>query len=281
MGLESLKPEMPTLEEFGLDLYRDMIDCERTAILNIHNSTAWYFKEHCNIAEKKPVKLIDQIANDKDNVDKATRGKILVITEPDFDYQSLIDELYHSRREFYNYLQIQKERQKINAKNVGLRSTADPEIINFIANEITYSHNSAYCSAKLTIDDIDYLISQKIENIEESIDSSRASRQHARVERYEQRIDQLRVDYEKLKNIVENTTIVGRRRSGEALKLRATNHVNSKPFGIKNVSIIYSHNHNDVILKPVNTHYRKSEYGACLLEIEELRLEIYAAPTIH
>lgn len=281
MGIEALKPEMPTLEEFGLNLYRDMIDCERSAILNIPNSTAWYFKEHCNITEKKPVKLVDQIADDKCNKDKSTRGKILVIAEQGFDYKSLIDDLYHSRREFSNHLQILADIQKIKAKNLGKRSTADPEMIDFVANEITYSHNAAYRSSTLTIDDIDYLVSNKIDNINESITNSTASRQHARVDKYEQRIDQLLNDYARLKNIVKDTQIVGRIRSGDALKLRAINDVDSVQFGIKNISIIYSNNINDEILKKANTHIRGSDYGACLLEIEELRLEIYAAPTLH
>ncbi len=168
-------------------------------------------------------------------------------------------------------------RQKINTKNLGIRSTADPELVNFIADEITYSHNAAYRSSTLTVDNIEFLISQKIDKIRDSIEKSTASRQHSRVESYEQRIDQLHDDSNRLKNIIKNTPIIGRIRSGEALKLRAKNDTGSVQFGIKNISIIYSNDVNDKILKSANKHMRGSVYGDCLLEIDELRLEIYAA----
>jgi hypothetical protein len=280
MGLEALKPEMPSLSEYGLSLYKNMIDCEREAVLNIPDSVAWLFKEHVDVSAKIPVNLRDYDPFDA-GLERSTRGKILVVAKPGFDYQALIDELYHSRREFSNYLQIQANIQQIKANNIGTRSTAAPEIINFMTDEITYSHNQAYRSSKLTIEDIDYLISEKIESLEESIDTSKSSRQHSRIERYEQRIDQLLKDYTKLKKIVESTTIIGRVRSGDALKLRAKNDAGYLQFGIKNICIIYSNSPIETILKPSNTHKRQGDYGVCLLEIEELRLEIYAAQTVH
>ncbi|MEY3759651.1 MAG: hypothetical protein RIR39_1142 [Pseudomonadota bacterium] len=264
-----IKPDMPTLGEYGTELYHLMIQAERNAIFEyINGGQIYYFA-----SQEYPHSQIESLEDFKSC---GQRGRTLLIVDSKFNHDGFTDSLYHSRREFINHLQIISADQNLKLPNVGVRSTSHPTLINFFAKKVKYSYNKAYRSSTLTVQDIDSLFEYKIEKLEQSMGNSTENHQYSRISDYTERLELLKTQQEKLKGITTN--IVGRSFSGYALKLRAikkgTPTIN---FGIKNIAIIYSETPEKTQVTQSQSRNKPNTYGECLLDIKELNIEIYKA----
>ena len=271
---EILVPLMPSLGQYGSELFSVMMTAEKNEICNIKDSKVIYFYDH----DKEPVHIQDPsdfIIHDGEETNNK-RGKILLIVKPDFNPKTLTDNLYHSQTEFKNHLKALAETQKINLniETLGNRSAAKPKNITFIAESIKYSYNVAYRSARLSQQEIQELFTYKSLKLTESIDNATNNRQHKRVDNYQQRLKKLEEQLQKL-NQLNNIEIIGRVKSGYGLKLRAKKDKKSKRFGIQNISIIQANDPQQTTIERAKSRNRKNNYGECLLAIDDLKLEIY------
>lgn len=271
-----LSPAMPTLNEGGIELYNQMIENERQTMFKYaKNAAFWHFYE----SEQPPLQIYDFDDFKENNL--ISRGKTLVIVKPDFDYKNLCDDLYHSRRTFLNHLKVISKAQNLELPTIGHRSTSNPTLMNFIADDLKYSYNRAYGSASLRYYDVEELIDYKIKKLHQSLQNSQDKKDYKRVRNYEERLHNLMESQSKIKNIDNN--IIGRRSSGIALTLRATNKdknrnngiKRTKNFGIQHIALIYSDTPSETLLSASKPHKRKKLYETPLFIIKELKIEIY------
>ncbi len=271
-----LSPDMPTLNETGIDLYNKMIEKERQTMFKYaKNAAFWHFYE----SEKPPLQIFDFDDFKENNL--ISRKKTLIIVTPNFDYKKFCDDLYHSRRTFSNHLKLISKSQDLDLPTIGDRSTSNPKLIDFIADDLKYSYNRAYGSASLRYPDVEELIDYKIEKLYQSLQNSEDKRDYKRVRKYEARLQDLMESRSELRNTDNN--IIGRRSSGTALTLRATNkdkNINSgikrtKNLGIQHVALIYSDTPSETLLSASKQHKRKRLYEDPLFIIKELKIEIY------
>lgn len=265
-----IKPEMASLGEYGIELYNNMIKNERNAIFKYTKNGVFYVFYDL----KAPPVQINEIT-EFDDIEH--RAKTLVITEHSFNYKEFTDELYHSRKEFLNHLQLIAKEQNLDIKNIGARSTSEPKLIDFNAKHIKYSCNKAYRSSNLEFNDIIDLINYREKKLSDSLKNSRKKYQHERVSNYEERLNELQKSKLELQSI--KTKITGRALSGISLKLRAKNEKETtKNFGIKHITVIFANNPSLVTVEASKTKKRPSKYDAPILIIEELKIEICKAP---
>jgi len=272
-----LTPLMPDLDEKGTDLYSDMISAERAhmaSLIQPKNNLRIFFLEAHDI---EPLEILSK----EDFPPTSKRGRAIIIATPDFDYKLFLSSLESSRNAFLNYLTEKVDQQELlNYKGgkpkSGVRTTALPAVIEFNAEKITYSYNEAYKASSVTKGEIAELISIKKSKLLKSLENAEKKYQHKRKQDFNKRFNALYKQEDEFEKLPSN--IIARVSSGHGLSLRATNATPDQPainFKIKNITIIFSDNPNQVTLKTAHTHERPSIYGECLLEIDELNLKIY------